>query len=58
MGTYGYGEFLETFGGEPEPGETFPDDPDAVREAMRCEHCGRTGGCRCDDEFEEGLHGS
>lgn len=33
MGTYSTWEFYETFGGWPEPGETFPDDPDAARDA-------------------------
>lgn len=32
MGTYTYGEYLETFGGTPDPGETYPDDPDAARD--------------------------
>lgn len=34
MGTYSYSEYLETFGGPPEPGETYPDDPDAARNAL------------------------
>lgn len=33
MGTYDAGEWLETFGGLPEPGEAYPADPDAVRDA-------------------------
>lgn len=35
MGTYGTWEFYETFGGWPEAGETYPDDPDAARDAAR-----------------------
>lgn len=35
MGTYSYGEYLDTFGGPPEPGETYPDDPDALRDRLR-----------------------
>lgn len=38
MGTYSYDEFLSTFGGPPEPGETYPSDPDALIDAMR-EEC-------------------
>jgi hypothetical protein len=34
MGTYSYLEYLETFGGPPEPGETYPDDPDALRDML------------------------
>ncbi len=34
MGTYSFGEYLDTFGGMPEPGETYPDDPDTAREAL------------------------
>ncbi len=34
MGTYSFGEYLDTFGGMPEPGETYPDDPDALRDAL------------------------
>jgi hypothetical protein len=33
MGTYSFGEFLEQFGGMPEPGETHP-DPEAI-DALR-----------------------
>lgn len=34
MGTYSTQEYLDTFGGMPEPGETYQDDPDAARDAM------------------------
>lgn len=34
MGTYSYSDYLDTFGGPPEPGETYPDDPDALRDAL------------------------
>lgn len=34
MGTYSFGEYLDTFGGMPEPGETYPDDPDALRDEI------------------------
>ena len=30
MGSYGYWEFYETFGGEPEPGEYVPDYREAA----------------------------
>lgn len=33
MGTYSSDEYLDTFGGLPEPGETYPADPDTVRDA-------------------------
>jgi hypothetical protein len=32
MGTLSFWEHYETFGGMPEPGETYPDDPDAARD--------------------------
>lgn len=32
MGTYDAGEWLEMYGGLPEPGEAYPADPDLVRE--------------------------
>lgn len=35
MGTYSTQEFIDTFGGLPEPGETYPDDLDAVRDEVR-----------------------
>lgn len=35
MGTYSYDEFVDLFGGPPEPGETYPSDPDALIDAMR-----------------------
>ena len=34
MGTYSYGEHLDMYGGPPEPGECYPDDPDAVRDEI------------------------
>lgn len=34
MGTYSTSEYMDIFGGLPEPGETYPDDPDAVRDAV------------------------
>lgn len=32
MGTYTTSEFMDAFGGLPEPGEAIPDDPDALRD--------------------------
>lgn len=34
MGTYTVSEYLEMYGGLPEPGECVPDDPDAVRDDL------------------------
>lgn len=34
MGNYSSEEFLETFGGLPEPGEAYPSDPDALRDRL------------------------
>jgi hypothetical protein len=38
MGTYSYDEHVAMFGGIPEPGETYPGDPDALLDARR--ECG------------------
>lgn len=35
MGTYSTAEFMEVFGGLPEPGETYPADPDALLDRLR-----------------------
>lgn len=60
MGTYSTQEYLDMFGGLPEPGETYPDDPDAVcdeleEEIRALEPCCECGGdrhtCICDSSL-------
>lgn len=34
MGTYSAAEYLEMFGGLPEPGEAYCSDPDALRDRL------------------------
>jgi hypothetical protein len=40
MGWYSSSEWLETFGGPPEPGEAYPDDPDALRDRIEEDEMG------------------
>lgn len=45
MGTYSWQEHVDLFGGLPEPGETYPDDPDALRDQAKED--GPQGTCEC-----------
>ncbi len=52
MGTYSFWDYYETFGGLPEPGETYPDDPDALRDMMEEEEIERWAEADVAEMFE------
>lgn len=54
MGTYSFWDYYETFGGTPEPGDTYPDDQDALRDAWREEHDQDDEAIQADETEEHG----
>lgn len=54
MGTYSFTEWLDTFGGLPEPGDSvYPDDPDALRDEL-ADHA--SVAVRIENDYEDGHH--